>query len=474
MVWCQEIGMHLDLAWTDPTIAEMVSGLARDGLTSILFQQRGFGLSDPVARLPTLAEQAADLLAVLDAEGVRRATLSTIAGTSISGALVAAQHPERVSGIVMLAPVLVGPLVDDCSEGWTPAEAQAFVDGYRRAGEEWGSGGLLRLWDPGLCTPFTQRLFGMLERCGASPETARAYFERWFTLDGRAIFPEVRVPTRVLSVPGSSFPATAAQAVAGCIPGAEYHELPASQIGDSMGSAWRPIARHIAEMARGAAAKTGTPDRTLTSVLFLDIVDSTSQLARRGDSDWAQVLDRLEQMTRREVAQAGGRYIKSTGDGALCEIASPARAVQSAQALCTAATELGIQLRVGIHTGECDRLGDDLAGLSVHIGARVCALAAPGEVAVSRTVRDLVVGSDLTFSSHGEHELKGIPGRWEIFAVATGEIPATASAKPAQPRPLDRVVMGMAGRAPGTLRAANRVANTLQRRRHRQRSPDSN
>ena len=134
---------------------------------------------------------------------------------------------------------------------------------------------------------------------------------------------------------------------------------------------------------------------------------------------------------------------------------------------------MGIQLRVGVHTGECDRLGDDLAGLAVHIGARVCALAAPGEVAVSRTVRDLVVGSELTFSSHGEHELKGIPGRWEIYAAGIGEAPA-ASAKPAQPRPLDRVVMGMAGRAPGTLRATNRVANALQRRRHRQRSPDSN
>jgi class 3 adenylate cyclase len=203
-------------------------------------------------------------------------------------------------------------------------------------------------------------------------------------------------------------------------------------------------------------------------VLFLDIVESTKQLAHRGDSEWAYVLDHFEHMTRREVTQAGGRYIKSTGDGALCELASPARAVESAQALCAAATGLGIQLRAGVHTGECDRLGDDLAGLAVHIGARVCALAGPGEVAVSRTVRDLVAGSDLTFSSRGEHELKGVPGRWEIFAAGIDEAPA-ALPTTAQPRPLDRMVMGMARRAPGTLRSASRVANAVQRRRLKQR-----
>ena len=468
VVWCQELNQHLDLSWTDPTIAETASSLARDGLTSIFFQPRGFGLSDPVARPPTVSEQAADLLAILAAEGVRRVTLSAVVSTALPAALVAAQHPELVSGIVMLDPCLTGPLIGGPENGWTPDQARAVVDGYRHVVREWGSGGSLRMWDAALCTPYNVRLLAMVERCSASPELAQAYVERLFMIDGRPIFPEVRVPTRVLSAPGSAFPAESAQAVADCIPGAEFHVLPVSEVGDSIGTAWRPITRHIAEVARGAAAKTGTPDRTLASVMFLDIVDSTAQLAQRGDTEWAQVLDRLEQMTRREVTQAGGRYIKSTGDGALCEFASPARAVESARALSAAVTRLGFRIRVGVHTGECERLADDLAGLVVHIAARICALAGPGEVAVSRTVRDLVAGSDLTFSSRGEHTLKGVPDRWEIFTVGTDETPG-GSPTEAQPRPLDRVAMGMARRTPGTLRAANRVANAVQRRRLKQR-----
>jgi class 3 adenylate cyclase/pimeloyl-ACP methyl ester carboxylesterase len=460
-VWCQEFTQHLDLSWTDPTIAEAVCGLARDGLTSILFQPRGVGLSDPIDRPATVAEQATDLMAILRAEGVRRATLSTVYLTALPAALVAAQHPELVKGMVMLVPCIAGPLVDDPDGGWTSETARAMVDRYRQVGRDWGSGSLLEAWDPGLCSPLNRRLMAMLERCTVSPEMARANLERRFEVDGRAIFSQVRVPTRVLSIPGSAHPVAVTQAVADVIPGAEHHVLPPSQIGDSIGMAWRPITRHVAEVALGATVATRTSDRALASVLFVDIVDSTAQLARVGDAEWALVLDRLELLTQRVVVQAGGRYIKSTGDGALCEFASPAQAVESARALGTAATELGVQLRAGVHTGECERLGFDLAGLAVHISARVCALAGPGDVAVSRTVRDLVAGSDLTFSSHGEHELKGVPGRREIFILGTdvqSGLPDTAD-----PRPLDRVVVRMARRAPGTVRAVNRAASAVQR-----------
>jgi class 3 adenylate cyclase len=464
-VWCQEIGQHLDLGWTDPTIAEAVGGLARDGLTSILFQPRGIGLSGPVARQPTVAEQAEDLLAILDAEAVSRATLVTILGTALPGALVAAQHPERFDGIVLVSPYLTGPLVGGADEGWTPDSARYASDGYRRAAREWGSGQTLQMLDPALDTPHNRRLFAMLERCSASPELAIANVEQRLGLDGRAIFPQVRVPTRVLHVAGGAFPEPVTQAVAEAIPGAEHHVLPASQIGDSLGTAWRPIVRHVAEVARGAAAKTGTPERSLTSVLFIDIVDSTGQLARRGDMEWAALLDRLELLIRREAAQADGRYIKSTGDGALCEFASPARAVQSARALNVAARDLGVQLRAGVHTGECERLGDDLAGLAVHIGARVCALADQDEVAVTRTVRDLVAGSALTFISRGTRELKGVPDRYEIFIV--GADATFGSPDLAEPRLLDRAAMKIARRAPGTVRAANRATDAIQRRRLR-------
>lgn len=181
--------------------------------------------------------------------------------------------------------------------------------------------------------------------------------------------------------------------------------------------------------------------------------------------EWAALLDRLELVIRREAAQADGRYIKSTGDGALCEFTSPARAVQSARALRVAARDLGVQLRAGVHTGECERLGDDLAGLAVHIAARVCALADHDEVAVTRTVRDLVVGSALTFISRGTRELKGVPDRYEIFTVGSDATFGTPDL--AEPRLLDRAAIQIARRAPGTVRAANRAADAIQRRRLR-------
>jgi class 3 adenylate cyclase/pimeloyl-ACP methyl ester carboxylesterase len=464
VLWCQEINQHLDLALTDPTIAETISALSRQGLTSIMVQQRGLGISDPVPRRPTVAEQASDLVAILDAESVTQATLFSIYSMNMAAALVAAQHPERVGGLVMVSPFLVAPGVSDTEHGWTAEQAAVVVERYRRAVDEWGTGASLRLWDPNLCTPHNTRLVAMLERCTASPETARAFLEQMLNADGRAIFPEVRVPTRVLRVPGNLLPERVVRAVADAIEGAEYHSLPPTELGDSIGLAWTPMTQHVAEMARVAAAGTGKPDRVLASVLFVDIVGSTDELARRGDTEWAQLLDRFERLTRREVAKADGRYVKSTGDGALCEFASPAGAVESAQALCAGTSELEIEIRAGVHTGECERRGEDLAGLALHIGARVCAAAGPGEVAVSRTVRDLLVGSDLRFASRGEHELKGVPGRWEIFAAGTETATAAAPATP-QPRPLDRMVVGLARRSPRTLRAANRVANAVQRRR---------
>jgi len=462
VVWFQTPVQHLDLFWTDDTIVDAFEALARDGLTSILFQERGVGISDSLGRKSTLEEQAADLIAVLDAEGIGQATLVSTGSTALPVSLVAAQYPDRVRGIVMIGPTLVGPLVSDSEYGWTPQLARECIDGYRRAAANWGSGEVLALWDRALATPYNVRLMGMAERCSVSPEMGAAVVEHWLGQDGREIYPEVRAPTRVLRCAEHSawpFPTAVAEA----IPGAEYHEVAVTERGDSLGLAWKGYAQHIAEVARGVDSTYGDSDRVLATVLFTDIVGSTDQLSRLGDVQWAAVLEDHDRMLRRQVARCGGRYVGSTGDGALCEFSGPAAAVESGQAVCSSASALRIEIRAGVHTGECSRRGEDLAGLAVHIGARVCAAAGPGEVVVSRTVRDLVAGSTLAFSTRGEHDLKGVPGSWELFAVGTDAAPSTLSAP--SPRPADRVVVGLSRRAPGAVRAANRFATAVQKRR---------
>jgi class 3 adenylate cyclase len=359
---------------------------------------------------------------------------------------------------------MTGPLASQDEFGWTPERAHACVEGYRRAGAGWGSGLSLALWDRALDTPYNRRLVGMAERCSASMRVAADHVEFLLAQDGREIFPQIRVPARVICVTGHVYPAATTRAVADAIEGAEYHELPRSERGDSIGAAWRPITRHIAEVVRGAAALTGTPERVMTSVLFTDIVGSTDHLARVGDTAWTAVLTAHERLVRGEVGRTGGRLVRTIGDGTLCEFGGPAAAVRCAEALCAAAPDLGIEIRAGVHTGECERRGDDLAGIAVHIGARVSALAAAGEVLVSRTVCDLVAGSGLAFASRGTHELKGVPGRWEVFAAGT-QPQAPSALAPAAPTRADRAVVALARRSPRTLRVANRLGNAIQRRR---------
>ena len=466
VVFFQEINQHLDLLWTDPSVVENVAGLTRNGLTAIVCQERGVGLSDPVERKATVDEQAADLLAIMDAEGVRRATLVGTATTAVPVALVAARQPERVRGLVLVAPAFVGALVCDDAYGWTPETSRAFADDYRRCFERWGSGASMEMWEPGLMTPYNRRLMAMAERCSASREMAGALIEHALRLDGRPIYSQVRVPTRVLRVAQPSIPEEAVRAVAEAIPDAEFHVLPRSHLGDSLGDMYEPIVRHIAEVARGADVEYGESDRVLATVLFTDIVNSTDNVARLGDTAWRQLLEAHDQLLRRHVAGAGGRYVNGTGDGALCEFASPVAAVECASKLCASAAELGIEIRAGVHTGECERRGEDLAGMAVHVGARVAGAAGPSEVLVSRAVKDLVSGSGLGFVSRGERELKGVPGAWELFAAGWGT-GAKGTLAPVAPRPRasDRLVMQVSRRAPGALRAVNRVGNAVQRRR---------
>jgi class 3 adenylate cyclase/pimeloyl-ACP methyl ester carboxylesterase len=466
VVWFQDHLQHLDLFWTDDSVVEMAGLLAQDGLTNVFLQERGFGLSDPELRVATIDEQAADLVTVLDAERIERATLVGNISTSLPVALVAAQQPDRVHGVVLIEPWIAGPLAAPGEFGFTPDVARMAVEGYRGCVERWGNGDTLAMWDPGLATPRNRRLFAMAERCASSAAIAGQAMEQNLAMDGRDIFPHVRAPTRVLRIGHPWAPDEVVEAVADAIPGATFHRLPNATLGDSIGHTWKPIGRHVAEVAVGAGARYGGADKVLATVLFTDIVSSTDQLARLGDTAWTQVLEAHDRLLRRSVATAGGRYVNGTGDGALCEFASPAAAVECALGLCTSASELGIEIRAGVHTGECERRGDDLAGMAVHVGARVCAAAGEREVLVSRTVRDLVAGSGLGFTSRGEHELKGVPGAWELLAAGNGADPVhVAGAASSRPRAIDRLVIEASRRAPAALRAVNRFGDAAQKRR---------
>lgn len=471
VIWSQWVAQHLDLMWTDPTLEATVGGLARDDLTTILVQPRGTGLSAPSPRAATLDEQAADLLAVMDAEGVETATIAA-AGVGVPALILAAQHPARVRGLVLYGVPLTGPAIGGEDAGWTPEGARSAEAAWRHCVEAWGAGEVVQCWNAGLATPHNVRLSAMAERCSVGPELAKEYLEGSLVQDGRVVAAQVRVPVRVLGQPDNAAPLTAMRALADAIPGATYHELPRSVLGDTLGSAFVPIARHIAELARGRAARYGEHDLRFATVLFTDIVGSTEAVAEAGDAAWASTMREYLQLTRRAVTAGGGEVIKSTGDGTLCLFTSPAAAIGAAHAIGTQGHALGVETRAGVHAGECERLHEDLAGLAVHVGARICGLADPGEVLVSRAVRDLADVPELDFDARGEHDLKGVPGRWEAFAVRPADAPEGPVGAP-RATTFDRALLGIARRAPRTVRAVNRAGDAVQRRRAGRRRPSA-
>lgn len=461
-----EMVFHLDLCWTDPDIHhnfERLAGFSR----TILMQRRGIGLSDRITYTPTVEQQADDVLAVMDAVGMERATLVGTVGTCGAVALVAARSPERVGGLVLFNPIAQGAQSAEEPHGWTDAEANAFVEGYRHAFANWGSGQIIDMWDPVQATAFNRRLMALLERSSATPASAQAYFEWILQLDIQDVLRSVQVPTRVLRVPASTVPEAATKYVAELIPGATLHVLPATQPGASIGQAYVPVADHIEEIATGSV-HSADADRFLASVLFTDVVSSTELLARVGDARYREMRSSHERLVRLAVETTGGELVNVSGDGTLSVFDGPSKAVRCAETISSEAAEAGIDVRCGVHTGEVERDGINVTGMAVHIGARVGAAADPGEVLVSRTVHDLVAGSGLSFASRGEHDLKGIPGQWELFAVThAGEQAGSLPAEESMQTSMDKMALGSARRIPALSRAALRMANAFERRRAR-------
>jgi class 3 adenylate cyclase/pimeloyl-ACP methyl ester carboxylesterase len=465
VVGCNDLTMHLDLAWTDPDVyhvLERYAGFAR----VTYFQPRGVGLSDPILRMPSLEEQARDILTVMDDVGVEKATIVAYFTTCGGPALATAMAPERFTGMVLVNPIAQG-LRTTPLHGWTPEQAAQYAAGYERVVDQWGSGWSIDMWDPVQATPYNRRLMGMLERCSMTPTAIRQYVDWFMQLDLQDVFASVPVPTRVLRLPTNPVPEAAVRHVADLLPLGEFHLLPETLPGSPAGQAMRPVADHVEEMATGRQHQPEA-DRFLGTVLFTDLVSSTDLLAEIGDARYRDLRESHERMVRLAVEEGGGTLLSVTGDGTFSVFEGPSAAVRVAERIVSDAAGLGLQVRAGLHTGELQRDGRNVAGMTVHIGARVGAIAGAGQIVASRTVHDLMVGSGMRFESLGQHELKGVPGSWELFAVRR---PDAAPATPAAPvdgslaTALDRAVLSGVRRAPAVSRAMVRLGNAIERRR---------
>jgi class 3 adenylate cyclase len=342
--------------------------------------------------------------------------------------------------------------------GWDEQMAVSMQTWEDIVERQWGEGRSLAFYAPGLGSERQRRAWAMLERASASPSMIRAVATAGMESDIRDILTAVTVPTVVMMTRDGPQSEATVRHVADLLPNSEFHVLPASTESDGLEGLFAPVIDLVERMVTGGTVAQSTA-RMLATVLFTDIVGSTEKATEIGDDRWRRVLDRHESILRAHVDAHGGRVVKMMGDGALSVFDGPARAIRSAQAFIHAIGDLGIEVRAGLHTGECERVGDDLAGLAVHIGARVAALAQPGEVWVSRTVCDLVAGSGMRFDARGAHELKGVPGPWELYSLTDGNTAAVAVApQPPATRPTDRAILAAAQRAPALVRLAGRLA----------------
>jgi class 3 adenylate cyclase len=405
---------HIEAAFEFPPIQRVVRRLTRFA-RMITFDKPGTGLSDPVEGVPTLEERMEDLTAVLDAAGVERASLFGVSEGAPMSALFAATHVHRVEALVMYGAYAKGSWAEDYP--WAPTPEQSAA-GAELIEDAWGQGLWLDAFAPSFAgDPQLVRWWARYERQAASPAMAKAISRLASEVDIRDILPAISVPTLVLHRKGDmSWPVDGARYMAERIPGAKLVELDGPDHFPFAGDV-DALIDEVESFLTGARPLREA-DRRLLTVLFTDIVGSTRRAAELGDRRWRTLLERHDELARAAIERAGGRAVKSTGDGFLATFEGPARAIECARALAASATPLGIEIRAGLHTGECELIGDDIGGMCVHLAARVSGLAAAGEVLVSRTVKDLVVGSGIEFSERGAHELKGVPGSWELFSVA--------------------------------------------------------
>ncbi len=408
---------HLESGWDEPLLTRFRRRLASFSRL-ILFDKRGTGMSDrvPDANLPTLEQRMDDVRAVMDAAGSERAALFGQSEGASMAILFAATYPERTTAVVTFGAFASRIRHPDYPWAPTTEERQRFYELIER---DWGGEMDMTELAPSMAHDdgFRRRLSTLL-RLSASPGAALALARMNTEIDVRGILSAICVPTLIMHRTGDrDANIEEGRYIAARIPGAKFLELPGPDhlpwVGDQA-----EVVDEIEEFLTGIRPAP-EPDRVLSTVLFTDIVGSTERASSLGDSAWRDVLEQHHAWVRRELAHFRGQEIATTGDGFLATFDGPARAVRCAVAIRDRMRESGLEVRAGVHTGECERMGDNIGGLAVHIGSRVAGLASPGEVLASSTVKDLVSGSGIVFEDRGAHSLKGIPGECHVFKVAS-------------------------------------------------------
>jgi len=408
---------QIEQLWEAPANRRFLERLAAFGRL-ILFDSRGTGLSERVLESYTVEQEAHDALAVLDAANSERAALLTYAQGGLVGAHLAAEHPERIGALIMYASIARTSWAPDYDWAMTLEERETLSE---RNIASWGeaNGDAMAAWAPSMADdPQLVAWFARMQRLAASPSEARIISRAMVDVDVREALPRIRVPTLVMHRPRELvWDVRHSRYLAEKIPGARYVELDGIDsfpfVGDS-----DSIVEEVEEFLTGGR-RGGELARGLLTVMFTDIVDATARAAELGDGRWRDVLARHDEDVRKDLARFDGREVKTVGDGFLATFdGPPSRALRCALSITSAARELGIEVRIGIHTGECELIGDDVGGMAVHIASRVNDVAAAGEVLVSGTVFGTVVGGPFVFEDRGLHELKGVPGRWPLFALS--------------------------------------------------------
>jgi class 3 adenylate cyclase/pimeloyl-ACP methyl ester carboxylesterase len=410
---------HLEAQWDEPDNAAMLRRLSSFSRL-IRFDKRGTGLSDR-GPIPTLEQRMDDVRAVMDAVGSERAVLLGVSEGGPMSLLFAATYPARTSALILYGSYARRVWAPDHPFGRTTADMEKVLAVMER---EWGGPMGIETWAPSrMADERYKRWWANYLRQAASPGAAISVMKMNMEIDVRHILASVRVPTLILHRTGDRLTLVEqGRYLASRIPGAMYVELPGDDHSPFSGDMARLI-DEIEEFVTGVRGG-GEDDRVLATVMFTDIVGSTERAASAGDRQWRDLLAQHHATVRRELARFRGREIDTAGDGFLATFDGPARAVRCAARVVDAVRPLGLEVRAGLHTGECEILGEKVSGIAVHVGARVAALARAGEVLVSSTVKDLVAGSGLQFQARGTQVLKGVPGEWPIFAFAGDAPPA--------------------------------------------------
>ncbi len=482
MVFAGSFVSHIELMWTLPEAKAFFDQLGTF-CRVLFFDKAGVGLSDPVPKVRTLEDRAMELEAVMDAAGFDNAVVFGVSEGGPAAVLFAATRPTRTRALILTGTFafagyagwedveadpheLRGRLVPELGERYTPTiDGIVRIQSLARAVQtKWGSGEALRWLLPSVKSI---RQLGMLERMSASPGMARATIEATFRIDVRQILPTIALPTLVIHAKEDPVPIQGGRYLADHIPGARMIEVEgedhAPWFTDPDG-----ITTAIEEFLTGTHAAPSLTHRALRTVVFSDMVSSTAHAAAMGDERWRGVLQRFGEITAQLAERFGGTLVKNTGDGHLATFDGPTQAIRYAESLRADAEGIDVEIRAGVHTGECELIGDDIGGIAVHIAARILGHAAPGEIVVSSTVRDLVVGSGIGFDDRGTFELRGVPGQWQLMAVdpkgaRAGSAEASLAATPTPGtrtamRRSDRAVAVVAKRAPWLMRGIARVA----------------